>query len=186
MGLFPLKVGIRIYEVCNVLALLFLVTLSILRTKETIKIVILLIYALGVYLPACIISLSLECKNHNLFWRQNLQIISWYQVALSFALNSLLIGYVILFLQCRNAEGQVKDFQQCEKEFGSRHLGLSLWLCIGQIFLQIYFALLVGWYLNEYNRTNHGEEKKKQQKLFAENKQTLRQVTGTHFMEAER
>lgn len=158
IGLFPLKGGIRIYEVCNLIALITLLILAFFRDNESIKLVILLIYALGVYLPGCIISLSLECKKHNLFWRQNLLIISWYQVALSFALDSLLIGYVILFLQCKDSQGGISD---CMGEFGSQHLGLTLWICIGQVFLQIFFALLSSWYLSEYNRTNQWEEKEK-------------------------
>ena len=95
-----LKTGVRVMGAINVFALLLLIILSIAKGKETDTLLVLLIYALVIFLPAVITAVILEVKGHEKYWRKVTMIIAWYLFSMSLIMNIIIIGYVILFQNC--------------------------------------------------------------------------------------
>ena len=84
----------------NVFAFLLLIILSIAKGSETDTLLVLLFYALAIFMPAVITAVLLEVKEHEKYWRKITMIIAWYLFSTSLIMNIIIIGYVILFQNC--------------------------------------------------------------------------------------
>ena len=95
-----LKTGVRVMGAINVFAFVLLIILSITKGSEKDTLLVLLFYALVIFMPAVITSFFLELKDHEKYWRKVTMIIAWYLFSMSLIMNIIIIGYVILFQNC--------------------------------------------------------------------------------------
>lgn len=62
-----------------------------------------LIYAFFVYLPGLVAQALLELKgtSENKIWRKIVMVTSWYTIACGLFMSLFIIGYIILFVNCK-------------------------------------------------------------------------------------
>ena len=109
-----------------------------------------LIYAFFVYLPGLVAQALLELKgtSEHLIWRKIVMIASWYTVACGLFMSLFIIGYIILFVNCKG--GGDTD---CKSGLGGK-IGACILIIILQTSIQVYLAMVATRFYQAFDTDN--------------------------------
>ena len=136
-----LLIGVRALASVEIFCFLLLLILSITRREYPEVVATLLVYAFVIFCPGIIASIILELKGASRSLRKTVMVCAWYAVSASLLLNIFILGYVILFVNCKSEESK----QDCKTGLGNK-IGAVLIMMIGQASIQVYFAMVATWY----------------------------------------
>ena len=104
MGCLPLLTGLRTLLVINIISYIILLILAIVERNHSEAVLTLVLYAFIVYIPAIVYQFIFEFRADTRFLRKSIMVSAWYEVATSFFLDIFTLGYVIMFVNCKNED----------------------------------------------------------------------------------